>query len=329
MTAKELPRYLRRRFRRARRDFKRDNETRLEHAVLMLLGRAAYERLMFKKRVGYAPDLRHPQTYNEKIAWRKLYQKIPDAPMLADKLAVRDFVRQRVGESYLKDVIAVYERAEDIDFDALPDSFAAKGTHGSSFNAFVRDKATEDLEDVRRRLAGFLAITDYGRYKNEWWYAKIAPRILIEPLLVDDRFGVPPDLKVYVYDGKVQMFLVNYYADYAKTQRGLTMYDRDWRDMGASRGYPSATIEWRPKRLEELVEVAETIAGNVDFLRVDFFCPNDEAIVFGEITLAPAAGWLPFNPVSADFEAGSYWRLRPALDIAAPPSTDSSRVDAL
>jgi hypothetical protein len=295
--------------------FDRRNQERLDHAWLAVLGRVAYERRMFRRHVGYAPDLRNPRSYNEKIAWRKLYQVMPAAPMLSDKLAVRDFVASRVGERYLKDVIAVYERAEDIDFDALPNAFAAKCTHGSSMNVFVSDKQATDLEAARRTLADFLAIRDYGRHKNEWWYAKIKPRIVIEPLLTDRRYGFPAEYKFHVFDGDVKLVALNFNRSFDKADFVQTYYDRDWRHLSLSRTHAVGSIMPRPDALPEMLEVAETLAKDVDYFRVDLYCLDDSVVVFSEITLAGGAGWLRVTPQSADFEIGSYWKLRPRVDI--------------
>ena len=266
---------------------------------------------MFRSHVRYNPDLRNPRSFNEKIAWRKLYQRIPFAPAISDKFAVRDYVRCRVGDRYLKDVIAVYEAPGEIDLSRLPNSFVAKATHGSGLNVFVRDKESLDLGEVRVRLAKFLTITDYGKYKNEWWYSKIKPRIIVEPLLADRDFGSLVDYELYVFDGTIQLITLTFDRF---TGLRKTCYDRQWQHLDISYA-PAGPRLPAPRHLPEIIEVAEELGRGMDFARIDLTCPNDEAVLFGEVTLAPLAGWSPLTKPGTDQLLGSFWHLRPALDI--------------
>jgi hypothetical protein len=302
-----------------RRDFgrtgrvlrQRNFEVLFEHAAFRILGPERSERWMFRRKAGYDLDLDDPRTFNQKIAWRKLRQVIPFAPLVSDKLAVRDLVARRAGDRYLNDLIAVYDRAEDIDFARLPGAFAAKCTHGSKFNVFVTDKASTDLDAVRRRLAAYMAIHDYGRVKNEWWYSRITPRIIIEPLLVDGDLPAPVDFQAHVYDGRVAFFLLLHGR---LDIRRLRYYDRDWHPLDLYHG-PLAELRPRPKHLDEMIDVAEALGRDMDFVRVDLYYPSDGAVLFGEFTLAPASGRLRFNLQSTDEWMGSLWRQRPYLDL--------------
>ena len=48
------------------------------------------------------PDLHSPHTLNEKIQWLKLYgERNLEFPKLVDKLSVREYVTNRIGEKYL------------------------------------------------------------------------------------------------------------------------------------------------------------------------------------------------------------------------------------
>lgn len=50
---------------------------------------------IFKKRLGYSPDLQNPVTFNEKIQWLKLNWYDSNVVKLADKYRVRDYVCER------------------------------------------------------------------------------------------------------------------------------------------------------------------------------------------------------------------------------------------
>jgi len=267
--------------------------------------------MMFERGNGYRPDLKDPRRMNEKLAWRKLYQRIPFAPAISDKLAVREYVSQRAGPQYLRDLIAVYEDANAIDFDKLPNAFVAKANHASGFNVFVPDKASADLEAIRRKLHRFLMTRDYGKYKNEWWYSRIQPRIIIEPLLTDREWSPPVDYELYTFDGVVKVIALTF--DRFGTIR-KSHYTPDWQFMDLT-ALPTGPETPRPKHLDEIIEVAQALGRGIDYARMDLLCPNDERVIFGEVTLAPRAGWARFSMPETDLHLGSLWTRRPALDI--------------
>ena len=73
------------------------------HAKMLyryLVGARAYEKLEFRRHLGYWPNLDNPKTFNEKICARKFHPLV-DAPRLVDKLEVRDYVASRVGGEFL------------------------------------------------------------------------------------------------------------------------------------------------------------------------------------------------------------------------------------
>ena len=70
----------------------------------------------------------------------------------------------------------------------------------------------------------------------------------------------------------------------------------------------------RPEHLEKLVSIAERIATDFEFLRVDLF-DTAEGVWFGEATPYPWSGLVPMLPASFEREAGSFWTL-PVLSRA-------------
>ena len=47
------------------------------------------------------PNLKSPRTFNEKIAWRKLYQRNPAFSVFADKIAVKAEIAKLIGEQHV------------------------------------------------------------------------------------------------------------------------------------------------------------------------------------------------------------------------------------
>ena len=244
-----------------------------------VLGRENYERLRFWRRHGRMPNLKAPVRFNEKVSVRKLYEHIPDAPTIVDKVAVRPYVASRVGEKYLKQIFQVTPDAAKINFETLPEAFVAKTNHATRTNIFVPRKSGTDLEAVRNQLAKFLR-KRIGRVNNEWWYNEVPPQILFEPYL-DLAF----DYRFWTFHGEVQFIRAVNLADGDKAYFDTHWQPQDFDVQGSGRDIP------RPPRLAEMIEVAQTLAAEFSFLRVDLFSPGDRGVLFGELTLAPGSGW--------------------------------------
>jgi hypothetical protein len=251
------------------------------------------------------PRLLKPVTFNDKICHRKLFEHDPHFQVVQDKWLVRKFVEERVGSILLTQMYYCGDDIEAIDFDALPQSFVLKGTHGSgpSYLLFVGDKRELEPEQLRR-VAGQILSESFGFMSNEWWYAKIKPQVLVEEMLHDDEYGIPLDYKFFLFHGEVRFVQVDYarYIDHTRT-----FYDRGWRPQEFTLRYRMGPVTPKPEPLEEMIRIAESIGKDFDFVRIDLYCVNHRRIVFGEITLAPEAGWGRFQPSKWDNRLGAMW----------------------
>lgn len=251
------------------------------------------------------PQLAQPKTFNDKVGKRKLFERAEDYPTLADKVRVRGVVAQRLGNTVLSDLYFAGDNLMNLNVDALPQAFVIKATHGSGpeFISFVHDRQSVPVGGVASRAQALLE-QDYGNITNEWWYTEIKPQVMVEELLRDETFGIPIDYKFFVFHGRVAYIQV----DYARFERHTrTFYDRDWQPQEFVLKYPQGPVTGRPKLLSEMIEMAECLAAGFDFIRVDLYCVNDSRIVFGELTLAPEAGWGRFQPARWDQLLGQLW----------------------
>lgn len=254
--------------------------------------------------LGYIPNVLWPRSFNEKLLKRKLSGFAPDWPRLADKVGVRPLVAERIGERYLSRVHLVTEDPSDLGLETLPGSFVLKASHGSGWNLIVRDKSAVDEATLRARGAQWLRST-YGVSTGETWYAAIKPRLIVEEFLEDATYGVPLDYKFWVFHGRVEFVQVD--LDRFGAHR-RNFYDRDWNLQPWGMQYAHGLSPGRPSLLGEMIEAAERLARNMDFVRVDLYCVNGERIVFGEMTLCPVAGSQGFWPDHrVDFHLGTFW----------------------
>ena len=64
------------------------------------------------------------KTFNQKIQWIKLHGVTDLMRKCTDKVAVRDYVREVIGEQYLKPVLQIITSGEIYNCDVMPDTFA-------------------------------------------------------------------------------------------------------------------------------------------------------------------------------------------------------------
>ncbi|HAU28661.1 MAG TPA: hypothetical protein DCW68_00915 [Rhodospirillaceae bacterium] len=271
-----------------------------------LLGMKLYEVFMATRKLGYIPHIRHPRSFNEKILHRKLYRWKEIPPQLADKWAVREHVAKTIGPQYLNEVYGVYERAEDIDFAKLPDSFVIKGTHGSALNIFVKNREHFDKKTIRDQCRRILS-DRYGYFSNERWYLAIPPRLIVEKLIFDGTLPMPVDYRFFVFDSKVGFVEID--IGRGTNDHTLTLVTRNFDILPFRQRYPAIPDLQKPLLWDGMVALAEKIGAGWDAVRVDFYSPNQQSILFGEITFAHTAGWCPFTPDNADVELGKFWKI--------------------
>jgi hypothetical protein len=276
-----------------------------KHFSRTVLGQYRYEIFRFFIAHKRKLNLTNPLFFNDKLVWRKMYDYNPAFSSLSDKALVRKFVDDKCGKELLTKVYFGSEDVKLIDLDDLPQQFVIKATHGSGkeFLKFVYDKRKLNRNEFLNYI-NKLINKEYGYITNEWWYTKIKPSILIEELLVDNENGIPLDYKFYVFHGRVKYIEVDY-ARYRNISR--TYYDTNWQPQEFIRKYKRGPVTPPPSHLGQMTEIAEQLGKDLVFVRVDLYCVNDDRIVFGEMTLAPGAGWSQFTPTYWDEVWGGLW----------------------
>lgn len=281
--------------------------------IMKLTARLWPDRLYLKVRywvyMGERLDLDHPGTFNEKLQWLKLRNRRPEYTRMVDKVAVKEYVSSVAGPEYIIPTLGVWDRPEEIDFDALPDRFVLKTSHGGGSNGIVicRDKKSLD----RRRAIGRLKKAmgqDIYIINREWPYKNVRRRVLAEALLEDPSDEDLKDYKLFCFNGKVKFGKVD--MDRFIEHRA-NYYDLAWRlqPFGESDvlPLPDRKID-RPGNLGRMVELAEKIAKDIPFVRVDLYSVEDR-VYFGEMTFFPAAGFGKFVPAEADRMIGELLEL--------------------
>lgn len=278
------------------------------------LSDAEVGRRQFRRAHGRDPDLEQPRTFNEKIQWYKLNYRRPEMPRMADKLRVRDHVAALGLGHLLNDLYAVYDRADAVDFDALPSAFALKATHGCGWNILCADQRLLDRERARRLMHQWLQRNYFDRGR-EWSYRDIPPRIIAERFLEDPSRGELIDYKFYCFDG-VPTVLFVCAGRYRAGGVRYDAFDMDWRPIPVFKGKPAARLGLPPPAgFAEMVDAAARLSQGWPFLRVDLYQVGAR-VLFGELTFYPDNGAIPFAPDHYNQWFGDRFRL-PAEPVLA------------
>jgi hypothetical protein len=254
----------------------------------------------FKNKLGYDLSLENPKTLNEKIQWLKLNDRNPLHTLCADKFAVREYVKEKIGGQYLIPLVFYTENPADITSENIPDfPCAIKTNHDSSGVIIVKDKSRIDWQNVQNTLAESLR-KNYYHSSREWQYKNIKPCILVEKLLQDNNFKIPSDLKFHCFNGSLA-FIQEDIDRYGNHRRNI--YHPDWDFIDCQWSYKNKNGIEKPDMLHEMTLLAETLAKEFIYVRVDFYNLGSE-IYFGELTFHPASGFKSFTPSEWDRKFG-------------------------
>lgn len=163
-----------------------------------------------------------------------MLERDPRIRVLADRWAVREYVRALAEKRYLSEVYAVISSISDLQLQILPDRFVAKATHQSGNIYFVSDKSTHD-RDLVRILGGWLS-SSQGSKTGEYWYAEMPQRIIFEEWLIQVGLEVPLEYKFFVFHGRVEAVEVDFGPF---TRRTKNIYSREWSQLPVTLACPS------------------------------------------------------------------------------------------
>jgi len=287
------------------------------------------EKRRFFNSLGYYPNLKNPQSFNEKILWKKIYDRNPLLPIVSDKYIVREYIREVLGEKEAQKILIpllyVTDKPENIAFDTLKEEYVIKPNHSSEMiilaeniekqkrYTIVQGKKTTILSDCKSAREEIINVCKgwismpYGFHKHEWAYQKIKRKIVIEKLLRDSSGKIPEDYKYVVFHGKCNHITV-WYDRFVDLNRAR--YTPEWEPITVQGSTRQAEYQEKPENLQPMIDLAELLGKPFDYIRVDLYLV-DNHYYFGEITNYTASGATPFNPASYDLELGSKWKVAP------------------
>ncbi|SCC19911.1 ATP-grasp fold amidoligase family protein [Kosakonia oryziphila] len=262
------------------------------------------------KVTGTHSDLKNPLTLSEKICHRLVFDHNSFYTLLADKLAVREYVQQRTKLVKTVPLIGVYNRVDDIDVNALPVQFVLKCNHDSGSSVICTDRNKFNFSNALKKLKFSLKKNMYYTTR-EWQYKNIKPVILCENY-VDlfsgkDKSTTPEILRIHCFHG-VACFIEADFTDDSDNEF-INTYDRSWKLQPFQMEHPNTPEPVpEPESFYDAITGAQELAKEIDYCRVDLMLKGKE-IYFSEITLSPRRGKLKITPAFWDAKLGEMWDL--------------------
>ena len=264
-----------------------------------------YIKKQFKKYLGYDVDFnKEPETFNQKIQFRKLYDNNPLYSICADKYRVREYVKEKIGEEYLVPLYLVTDKLTEEQWEKLPNSFVAKANHDSGTVKIIKDKNKVDKKKIIRELNMSLKL-DYGVLSMEKYYSDIPRKIIVEKLLIDERKEIPKDYKLHCFKEKIIIQVdTGRYSNHKQD-----FFDEKWNRLALECLAPNSNLEEIPSKpilLDKIIKIAKLMQGNFEYVRIDIYLLKDK-VYFGEMTFCPWSGLTSFKPKIWDNNFGYYW----------------------
>ncbi len=268
-------------------------------------------REIFREKLGYELNLEEPKTLNEKIFWLKMYYHDPLITKCCDKFCVKEYVNEKLGPGYVIPTIASWERAEDIDFSALPDRYVLKVNWASGYNIIVSDPSQVQEEKFRQRIAHWMEPEQNSYFQAfNWGYKDMKPVVYAEAYM-EQVDGQLYDYKFFCCNGKVKfLFIATNRQKGDKSKLTYDFYDADFNHLDfyyGGRGHSASPLP-KPDRYEEMIRIAQILSEPFPFVRVDFY-EVDGKLYVGEMTFYSGGGILQFDPPEWDRKMGDFIRL--------------------
>ena len=239
---------------------------------------------------GVRCDLQNPQTIQEKLMWLNIYDADPQKSVCADKVLVKDYAKDVLGEDIGVQTLKVWNKVDDVDFSLLPERFVIKCNHGSGMNVIVRDKSAMNEQDVKNKLRQWMNVDFAFQNGFESHYHWINRKVFAEEFIEVDGQKDIPDYKFLCFNGRPQYMQImserngagrrcNYYD--LNQQKVRTLWRKDFRS-----NYDADDI--MPTRFDKMLDYARKLSKDFKFVRVDFY-EVDGRIYLGEMTFTPGA----------------------------------------
>lgn len=267
----------------------------LVRAILRRLPRSRWGDALFHLAYFLVAHRRLPRRnsglFNDYLFYLKVSGGLEDVlrQFTSDKLLVKQWIEARLGSGFTPKTLAVLGKSE-FSAEAIPENCVIKPTHLSGMIAFARPRPSDgDLNLLRQSLGQNLY-----RVSREANYKNLRPRLICEELI--DEPSAIVDYKLFCFDGMPKVIQIDV-GRHSKHVR--TLYTTDWAIIDASYSKPKGTAVARPACLEDMLQLARTLAQDFESVRVDFYIVGNRPII-GELTHCPEQGHGRFGSIEEE-----------------------------
>lgn len=261
-----------------------------------------YLKMVYKIKTGKKLNLKNPVGFNEKLNWLKIHDKQEVYTDLVDKIKVRDYVKEKIGEDICFPLLGQWDKYEDIDFSTLPEKFVLKCNHDSGSVKIIKNKETIDHKELSKFFRSRLKINPYtiGR---EYPYKKVKPMIMAEEYMTPDGAKDITDYKFFCFNGKPEIMFV---ATERSVDCKFDFFDMEFNHLDIVNIHPQSGKEiQKPELFEQMKEIATKLSQGIRFVRVDLY-EIEGKIYFGEFTFFHGGGFWLFKPDEWEKKLGSW-----------------------
>lgn len=256
-------------------------------------------------------NLKDPQTLNEKILYLSLRTDTTLWSRLADKHAVREWVKERGLEDILIPQYLYIRNGEKLNEDLLPEGgFVLKTTHGCGDVMICHDRRIFDVDEAMAFFAPYLK-RPYGALEGARHYMRIVPGLVAEKLVKNGESDLKYsssiiDYKFWCFNGKVYYCMVC--SNRTDTSVDFQIYDTEWNAhpeyiVESSEHHIGAKLP-KPRNYAKMLDVCRTLSKGFPCVRVDLY-NLDGKIYFGEMTFTSLGGMMDYYTNEFQKLAGS------------------------
>lgn len=263
----------------------------------------------YKRVLGNDLNLKNPQKLSEKLQYIKLYNKNQLKNTLADKLKLKEYIKEKFSDLNTAPIYKYFDSADDINFDDLPDEFVLKTNHAWKTNIYIENKnilTQEHLDDIRNYYRHVTKINFAYWSTYELQYKDIIPKIYAEASY-GDLWSVK-QYEVWCFNGKPEFISVNFSTMEGELSFSHSyIYYCDWEkaDFNIYHEIPDNEIP-KPDNIDKIIKYAIMLSEDFDFVRVDFAINEDKNTLYlNELTFTPYSGFLLFKGENKDLYYGN------------------------
>lgn len=268
--------------------------------------------LSYYRKFGEFPNIETPQKFNEKVLNRILYDKNPQFSLLADKYAVRSYIKEKIGEDYLIPLFLSTENPDDLYDMHQWEQIVIKPNHGAGMVEVINDiPSLDEKNQIIKKAAAWLN-EDYSKMGDEWHYSLIKPKLLVEQKITNKNEALR-DYKFHRFtniDGSYRQIL-QVVAERSEQGYETVFFDVKNLDniLHSPFNYKLVLSSREKEAIQEILRLNESLCTEYKYVRLDWYITK-EKIYFGEITFTPGAGRSSSFSGAFGEEIGKLWLMK-------------------